>query len=391
MGSLPTDPAELKLSRAKAAMVVDLPFFATISMNSEWIRADEVVTMATDGDRIYWAYDFVMEHTLDELKFVVCHEVMHCVLEHMDRMGDRDPTRWNYATDYVINDMLITQGIGTMPEGGLHNPGLVKAGNGMAEQVYNLLPPDTGKGNQSGNGPAAAGPGGKGNARKPGPLDKLMKRKGTPAQQRQAQADMKLKVAQAAMAARMCGKLSAGLERFVGEILHPKVPWEQVLRDFVAVRAKIDRTWSRPSRRFLGQGMYLPSRGGSYIGEVLVAVDCSGSVSEEILRKFTGELTGIHSTMHPTKLHVFYFDSEISHVEEYEPDDTLDIRPHGGGGTAFSPIFRKSIELGIDPCCCVVLTDGYCSDYGPPPDYPVLWVTIGDTNFPWGQVIELKD
>lgn len=373
-----------KFTKAKSVLILEQPFFATLSMSMKWVRDDTIPTMATDGETVYWNAAFVDSMTANETKFVICHEIMHCVLEHIDRLGDRDMYKWNVATDIVINDMLITANVGTMPKMGIHEPELAKKGNYLADAVYRLLP-DTKVGSQGG----AFGAGK--NAMTRGPLDRLRPRPGGPAQKAQAAAEMKVLVAQAAQAAKMCGKLSVGLERFVGEVLRPKVNWREALRDFVTSKAKVDRTWARPNRRFLSQGLYMPSLTGERLGPMLIAIDCSGSIGPRELAEFTAELRAIHEDGRPEMLHVVYFDSEISHYETYNPGDTLNIRPHGGGGTAFAPIFKYAAAHAIEPDACIVLTDGYCSDYGPPPAYPVMWTTTGETKFPWGRVLEMKD
>ena len=193
----------------------------------------------------------------------------------------------------------------------------------------------------------------------------------------QAAAEMKVQVAQAAQAAKMMGKLSANMERLVDEVLNPKVNWRDVLQQFV-VKLKDDRrTWARPNRRFISQGLYLPSRDGEAMGELVVAVDCSGSVGDAELAQFAAEVKVVQEDHKPKTLTVIYFDSSVSHVDEYTRDDEVDIKMHGGGGTAFSPIFKKVEELGVEPVACIVLTDLYCSDYGDTPPYPVLWVSNG--------------
>lgn len=372
-----TDPLDFKLSKAKTALIFEQPFFATLSIGMPWIRDDTLdpPTMATDGDNIYWHPSFVEKSTHDELKFVVCHEILHCVFQHMDRVGTRDRYKWNVATDVIINDLLKRENIGSFPAGGIDMPQLAAAGKYLAEEVYNLLPPSPPKGGNGTNGQ---------------PIDNLKQRTGSKAEQTEKANRTKVRVAQAAQAAKMCGKLSAGIERLVADVLQPKVDWKDVLRRFISVRAKVDVSFARPKRRFAAEDLYLPSKGGESLGELLIAVDCSGSIGERELAEFAAEITAIHQDLRPSKIHVVYFDSVISHYESYDPDDTLNIRPHGGGGTAFAPIFKYADEHGFDVTACVVLTDGYCSDYGPPPAYPVLWTTTGATDMPWGEVVKMK-
>ena len=84
-----------------------------------------ITTMATDGFRILINPRFILEDlTIQETVFVVVHEIMHCVLQHMSRRGDRDSTKWNYAGDYVINILLNPHNktddkVGEMPKSAL--------------------------------------------------------------------------------------------------------------------------------------------------------------------------------------------------------------------------------------------------------------------------------
>jgi len=88
---------------------------------------------------------------------------------------------------------------------------------------------------------------------------------------------------------------------------------------------------------------------------------------------------------------VIYFDHSVCHHDVFGQDDELVITPHGGGGTAFEPCFDFTDKQGIEPECAVFLTDGYGSCNCPPPGYPVLWVTTGTDQFPFGDVVEMKN
>lgn len=126
-----------------------------------------------------------------------------------------------------------------------------------------------------------------------------------------------------------------------------------------------------------------PSSGG----EMLLMVDCSGSVFGS---QYGTECNALKQDIRPSTTHVIYFDHDICGYEAFGPDEELVLRPHSGGGTAFSPAFKYALEKGIEPECCVVLTDLYCDDFGPAPDYPVLWVTTGSNYAPWGDIVEMK-
>lgn len=355
--------AEYKLSQAKAQLVLDHPFYASLLCNLPFVKRDDIKTMAVDGVNVYYNEEFVNELTLSELKFVEAHEVMHCVFDHMGRKQGRNHRKWNQAGDYIINDMLVNDGVGTMPSKALYNLDLVKAANYTTDGVYKLLPDD-----DSGD-----------------PLDDVME--ASPATSKEVEEKWKIRTVQAGQVAKMAGKLSADMKRLVDSLVDPKVAWQELLRRFVSKRAKTERSFSRPNRRFIAQGVYLPAMAGEVLGKIAIAVDCSGSISQEVLTEFATEINAIKETMRPSSIDVYYFDSEVSHTETYEPDDALDIKPHGGGGTAFSPIMEAVNAREEQPECLVVLTDLYCSDFGTQPDYPVLWVSNGNKSAPWGEVV----
>ena len=366
-----------RISKAKTALILEHPFIGSVALNMPMSIDNSVPTAATNGKRVLFNEEFCNGLSDEELKFLVAHECMHPMLEHNFRRGERDAYKWNQAADYVINKLLTDEGIGKMPEQGLLDDTIYKNGGGTSDGIFNLLPdtPENGQGN-----------GGSGQ-----PLDSCEDGQGSPAEVSQQQAEWKVKVAQAAQSAKMMGKMSAGLERLVDEILKPKVDWRDVLQRFVVKCRSDQRSWARPNRRFLSQGLYLPSVSGESLGEIAFAVDCSGSIGQDEINQFASEITTVWQDQRPTKVHVIYFDSEVSHYDEFGQDDEPVVKPHGGGGTAFSPVFRYMADKGIEPVACIFLTDLCCDDFGDAPDYPVLWVSTHDNKAPFGEVVMMED
>lgn len=367
-----------KISKAKAALILERPFFATIVCTLP-ISEDTTLsppTFATNGQWIKYHPDFVEECSLDEVKFVLCHEVGHVIFQHMFRRGHRDHRVWNMAGDYIINDLLVAEKIGSMPAGGLLNPGLVSAGNGTTEGVYDLLPPP-----DDSNGGKGGGAG--------DPMDSCEDVGGDASQVSQAQADMQVLVSQAAQAAKMCGGMSTALERFIDAALAPKVDWRSVLRQFVSARAKTEYSFARAKRRFAATDLFLPSLTGEAMGHIVLATDESGSVSKDEFDQCVAEINAIHRDLQPETTTIIHFTSRVTAVETFEREDEIETKQYATGGTAFSPIFREIDELGIEPVCVVVLTDLCCDDFGPMPPYPVLWVTTMKGRAPWGEIVEM--
>ncbi len=357
------------LASARANLVLEHPFIGLVALSLPMSLDDTLdpPTAATDGKEVRFCPAFIAPLTKGELMFLVAHECFHPMLEHTHRRAERDGEKWNIAGDIVINELLTQEGIGTMPEGGIRNSALYAQGNGTTEGVYNILP----KGGRRGWQDCKEGD----------------------SSDEAAAREWKLKVAQAAQGARMMGKLSKGMDRFVNGLLSPKVRWQEELRTYLENSFASERTWARANRRFAPYGMYLPSHGTlPSMSAMVVAIDCSGSVSDGELAQFAAEIAAIKQDLSPSTVHVLYFDTEVCHSASFGQDEPLVIELKGGGGTAFSPIFSYIEEHDIQPSVVVVLTDLCCSDFGPEPEYPVLWACVagGKTgDVPFGRVVEV--
>lgn len=374
------EAAALKhLSHARAKLVLGKDaqsvFLATLALRLKPEVSWDIDTAATDGRRLLVNPDWFGALSPAERIGVVAHEVLHPTMQHHTRRGVREARRWNIACDAAINPLLRDAGYtlpddGVFPgEGSYHDlpPGR------SAEEYYALLPEDQGDGND---------PGGCG-----GVLDGGDDAAGLAA----AEAEAAVAVAQAAQAARQRGQLPAGLARLVDEILQPRVDWRDVLREFLSrsLAARDDYSWSAPNRRYIAQGMYLPSLRSESLGEVVVAIDTSGSIDAQMLAGFSGELNGILECA-PCRVHIVYCDCDVQRVDEWQPSDgplTIIDAP-GGGGTSHVPVWEWLRESGIDPACVVCLTDGM-TDFGDDPGVPVLWALTESASPPFGRAVEI--
>ena len=373
-----------KIAKAKAGLIIDQPFFASILLPMPITEDPTVKTMATDGESIVFNPKWVETLTLSEVTFVLAHETLHCVFQHMCRLGNKNKKKYNIAADYVINDLLVKEKVGVMPKIGLHDPALVQKGEGTAEGVYRLLPDEAGE-----KGPGEPG-GAMDEVREAGseqgakPVDESTRA--------QKESEIRVRVIQAKNAAKMQGKMSANLERLINDIVKTKTDWRTVLRRFLTERAKTEYSYARPKRRFLAEDIYLPSLQGDKIGKIVVAVDCSGSIGEEELNYFGAEIKAIFEDTNPSEVSVLYFDSEYLKTQVFQHGDTVELEAVGGGGTAFSPIFKEIIKWDEQPTACVVLTDLCCNDFGEAPEYPVLWAsTHKDSGAPFGEIIKIGE
>lgn len=349
------EKAVTAISAARSRLVLSKDacsaFFAALALRLEAQPAWDVLTMATDGERLLFNPQYALSLSEREVVGVVAHEVLHCALGHHARRGLRDPKRWNIACDLAVNPVLLGAGF-DLPRGRLlpgegEFPGWPTGQS--AEDYYARLPDkssqssdEPGEGDGTGDSGDAGGfgqgsgndPGGCGSVRDAGD--------GGPATQQASEASWQVAVAQAARIAEARGKgeLPGGLARAVSEILQPSVPWREVLREFLTRTARNDYRWNRPNRRFVARRLYLPSLAGESLGEVVVAVDTSGSIGQEELDRFAAEVQGIVEA-YDVHLTVLYHDTEVSEVEEWSPaDGPIRLRPVGGGGTSHRCVFK---------------------------------------------------
>jgi predicted metal-dependent peptidase len=187
-------------------------------------------------------------------------------------------------------------------------------------------------------------------------------------------------IRQGALAA---GKVGSGGDRTFEDLLQTKVDWREALREFVSSTCTGSdySTWRRPNRRFISAGHYMPSGISEQVGELVVAVDTSGSIGARELGQFLGEVKGICDTVHPDAIRLLYWDTEVCADEKYVGADVENIvkstKPAGGGGTDVTCVSKYLTEHGIKPQAVVVLTDGYLGDGWGTWTVPVLWCIVG--------------
>lgn len=369
------------MSRAKVALLMGNDarsvFFATLAMRLRYSPCWDIGTAATDGKRLLYNPDFVNELKTAELVGVLAHEVLHCTNSHMTRRGDREPRLWNVAADLAINSILKDAGYALPANGCFAGQGQFAKYAPMlaAEEYYSLLQRD--KHDAGGDDDDPGGCGGVIDAAESG-MDA-----------NEVESDWQIATLQAAQQAKQKGTLPAGITRLVDEIAAPKVPWRDVLREFVRAFARNDYSWSAPNRRFIHRGLILPSLRSEELGEIMLAVDTSGSIDEELLRRFAAEMQGILDA-YSCSLTIVYCDCSIQHVQTWQSTDgPLVIEAKGGGGTSHEPVWEWAAAEGYEPVACVCLTDMY-TDFGSDPGFPVLWAATGDgPEPPFGRVVSI--
>ena len=371
------------VENAVARLVVKQTFFASILFDMLTIIEEDaplggqVTTAATDGRRLYICAPWFRKLTLDEQVFVLCHEVMHVILMHPQRVRgykerglgpDFKPInfkKFNKAADYVINPMLTGEKIGSMPHGGLYHPNYTS--DDVVDEVYMKLP-DEDDDEQFDDCVAAADDA------------------ATPDQ-------MATTVAKAAQSGRAAGNLPTGMGRIIGEATEPQIRWADHIRmTLLATAGKDETSWAHVRRRRLAMSPHIPWPGttGHVIGVCAMYEDTSGSISPEVLNYFRSEMSGMFSELTPEALYIGSCDTEATEPLLINDLEEIMTAPSvGGGGTNMGAIFPMLEKHDVHPEALVILTDGY-TPWGERPDYPVVWViTEKSIEAPYGTSVYL--
>ena len=390
--------AAFRITKARTQLIMGFGgkfvFWATPALHLEPVpvcllvgpdgRAEPLLTMATNGRHLLYNPLTVASNMWDddELLFVVAHEVDHCVKSHPFRRDWREPKRWNIACDRTINPELVDAGL-KMPKGGLYN----KDDFGKAAERLYLEVTDEdvekcfGKGMDcGGTGVVVDAPPSEGQT------------------QAQANAEMahewELIARQAAYMAKAQGHLPGAYAHLL-EPRRPKLDPRQVLRDYITMCAHDDYTWKRPNRRFVRDGMYLPSLRSESVGPVFIGIDVSGSVDDDIASRFLGFVDAVLQDVRPEKTWLVQCDAQIQASDSFTAGERLPRRVKivGRGGTDMRPLWAWQKEQHVKPVCSIVLSDMGMDigSFGRPPGHPVLWISSepAGRKAPFGQTIEM--
>jgi len=361
-----------------------------------------IPTACTNGRDEFYGREFVDGLNDAELRFLVLHEVYHKLYKHLTTwrwMYDEHPKMANVACDFVINiqimDELGKDGWVKMPEGGCYDD---KYRGWDAAQVFRDLqkrfPPQGGGGGQGQPGQPGGGmPGGIPEGFDEHDWDDAQEMTEAEKQDLAREIDEALRAGVLA-----AGKTGSGGDRSFEELLAPQVDWREVLREFIQTTCagKDYSTWKKPNRRYMGAGYYMPSGISEQIGEIVVAIDTSGSIGDRELSVMLSEVKEIADTVHPEAVRLLYWDTEVCADEHYEGDAMANIaqstKPAGGGGTMVECVPQYLQDKQIKAQCVIVLTDGWLGGSWGNWHHETLWVILDNnrTTSPVGKTVHVK-
>ncbi|MFT7674702.1 MAG: putative metal-dependent peptidase [Gammaproteobacteria bacterium] len=382
-----------KLTAARTRLILDKPFLGALSLRLQLQAVNNPQTRTTSSDGLSFFYNPAYLDLLDveQTQFVISREALHCALLHFSRRGHRLKHLWDLACAYAINPILIADGLKPPPDT------LVDLSfDGMtAEEIYPCLqdnendaerelPDEQKKDNDSNSEPQPD----RSNLR-PNSQPEHSPLSATERQQLESQWQQRL--TGAAQQARLAGKLSGNLERLVEQFLQPQLPWRNLLAQFLMDRARNDYSYQRPSTRRGGPAVFPGLR--SHEVNLVVALDTSGSISEDEIHEFVSEVSAIKAQAN-ARLTLLCCDTRIDddspqHFEPWQPFE-INTKIKGGGGTRFTPVFDWVNLQDIAPDALIYFTDGRGEFPIEAPCFPVIWLVKGHSSVPFGRRIALN-
>ena len=393
-----------RILMARMNILANNGFFGLLLMHMKFALDDSIGTAATDGEKIYFDPDFLDDLSDSELIFILEQEIMHIVLQHTFRTGDRNNRLFNVACDIVVNsNILYSAGMNR------HSITLAKYGESMhvapdgsegyghtAEEVYDMF--------AAANTQWKDGKDGSGGSVVSGQTSDSFSddhSKWGKSRENGLETVWKARIKDAYEAVKSRGKgcsgIPAGVERELKDLFDPKTDWRVLLNDFVQEEV-VDYSFAPPDRRFSESPFFLPdfNETETVVKNVLFMIDTSGSMTDEEITQAYSEIKGaIDQFGGRLEGRLGFFDAAVVPPEPFaDESEFMVIRPSGGGGTSFRAVFDyiRSEMADVEIASLIIMTDGYARfpDESASMGIPVLWMINNDIiTPPWGRVARI--
>ena len=365
-----------RIITARIGLLLRHPFFGNMATRLRIQAADDwLPTAAVDGRNLFYNTQFFNAMDNKEIEFVVAHEVLHMVFDHLGRRDDRNPMLYNIAADYIVNNLLVRDRIGTKPrivdcfqdfkyEGWSSEDvyddlfkDAQKNGEEFLKQLGEMLDEHLDSEDEDGSGGEANQEGTDSN----GNSVSKSKPKYSKEEMKQIKDEIKENMISAAQTAG-AGNVPAGVQRLIKELTEPKMNWRELLRQQIQSTIKSDYTFSRPSRKGQMSGAILPGMNFQDTIDICISLDMSGSIGNAQARDFLSEIKGIMDEYKDYNIKLWCFDTKVYNEQDFSADggeDLMDYEIMGGGGTDFDANWTYMKENDIQPKKFIMFTDGY--------------------------------
>ncbi len=371
--------ADILLTKAKSQLTSKYPYFGMLASRLKHEAKEEIRSYASNGVRFLYNPSFVENCSVEELSFVLTNCVMHHILAHQQRKLKRKGFLWQLATDFAINNLLFKNGI-KIPNGANFDK---KYKNMYAEEIYEALKKER----------IEAG------------LDAFEESENEKNQEEQEQnkfskvrnieenlderdeEQWEYAQALAKEVATRKSLMPLGFERLAKKVEAKNIDWKFELYNAINRHMRNNYAFMPPNKKHLYRGFALPSLTSDTLS-LIVAIDTSGSIQEEILGAFVEEFKTIMQNFPAVNIELLIADAKIQGVYSFRNAQDIDFALRGGGGTDYRPVFDY-IDANF-PMSSMLLyfTDGDGIFPRIPPSYEVLWALSNKKDrIPFGRSI----
>jgi predicted metal-dependent peptidase len=422
-----------RLERARIILLEDNCFYGYILMNLELIEDIRIPTACTNGKYIKFNPEFTKQYNDKQLRTLLMHEADHIIYNHHTRRQDRNSLTWNEAGDYVINyDLIYNEHFDMIPSILLDT----KFKDMSTEQVYSIIEKEkqneqnknNSSDSESNSNESSEGIKDDCNNSNSNSTDSNNDRNGGEDEQGDsnndnisdsnddifddAKSDIKeytslgevedLKegesiqeeeervremINEAIIHAEKAGQLSGDMKRKFTELIKPKVPWERIIDKWMQEKFNNDFNFCNRDSRILDY--FFPSLESEELGLIIIAIDTSGSINQNLLNRFISEINSLRKKYSFATL-LIQCDAKIQFEKKFLKTQEIKFEIMGYGGTDYTPVFKRVEELRENSIGLVYFTDLECYDFGEKPKYDVLWITDNKHGkAPFGKVVQM--
>ena len=379
-----------KISQAKARLLVQNPYFGTLASRLEFKKNDNIQSFLSNGVSFEYNDEYLTDLDLDEIGFTLSNAAMHAALAHDNRQKKRMSWLWQLATDHAINLMLIENGLDA-PFGVNYQ----KRFEGMyAEEIYAILKDeikneefDDNEENDTGFNEENRKKESEEKAPNPDAQENKPKIEQEVDTEERAVDEEAWKKNLEEASEKFKNELPEGIERFYA-LEESKIDWRAELYNAIDRHYYHDYRLIPPSKKLLYMGTYLPSLSSNML-RIVVAIDSSGSVNEELLGEFISEFESILLSFPTFEIDLLVCDDKIRSITHFSSGDKLAYELKGAGATDFNPVFERIENELHETQLLLYFSDleGKFPEYEPM--FDTIWITNSQNEVPFGKLIRI--
>lgn len=349
----------VKIAKAKAKLMLENPYFGSIVSTLEFGINNEIETYKNNGEKLLYNESYIDEIDGDDVEFILASSAMHRVLQHQNRAIDRHSKVWQFASELVVNAMMIQNGF-ELPIKATYQDRF----RGMyVEEVYAVL------------------------------INEMEDEYAQENEEQITQDDESLDqefLEQLFKKLENADALPKDLEYILTRHKSHRINWRDELYRYIATYDKSQFNFFPPNRKYLYRGIYIPSLSSDLLS-IVIAIDTSGSIDDELLAIFLAEVEAIMENYPHYQIELIQADNKVQSHEIFTTGEPLNYTIKGRGATNFIPTFEYIDDKIGTPTLLIYFSDGAGKFPQIAPSYDVLWVSHKAIEIPFGDNIVMEN